>query len=231
MRLRPWMAAACVTAVGCGAPSPADPDLKSDVARIRGHTPDADYAYTLEFEPGFFDGNLAALSADVGRCHVTADDAGLSRLEYPTTATTRPATTGPTTFNVEIGPGGPFEGDVPLVGDADHPTPFPNVRSLFGVAFGLPQFMHRPFDALPDRLAAAVAGPGPVAPALVDLARELADSPAVGVVGTLRDTGLFAGQLTASAAARAKLRAALARHDAATRPATPGSTGLRPATR
>ena len=211
MRLPRWMAIGCLLAAGCSHAPPPEVDLKSDLVRLHGSTANATYACTVEFESGFFDGNLAALSADIGRCHVTVDDDGQSRLEYPTRTTTRPTATAPSSATVEIGPAGPFGGDLPLIGDADHPTRFPDVHDLGGVAFGLPLFMEGPFDVLPDRLATALAGPAPVAPALVDLARELADTPAVTVVGTLRDTGIFAGQMSVSAAGRAKLRAALDR--------------------
>ena len=64
---------------------------------------------------------------------------------------------------------------------------------------------------LPDRVAKAVAAPEPAAPAVVELARELVDSPTVGVVGGIRSGGMFAARVWLTDAGRDKLRAALAK--------------------
>ena len=176
------------------------------------------------------------LAADVGRCQVLEDDNGLSGLAYPLD----PADPLPTRTAAVItlasagGPGGAID----LIRSGDKHVRLPEPDGQFSYALMLPLFIVQPFDVLPDRLAAAVADPK-AAPALVELARDLVDCPAVGVAGSLRGAGLFTARLSLTEAGRIKLRAALARRAhassqpsaAAARPRGPRLTSATPTPR
>ena len=194
----------------------AGPDVE---VRLRGHIGRADLGAS----------SAPRLVANVDRCRVVEDDDGLSRLDYPAGPAAPPRPHVRLSVTLEATP--TTDGSLALVRPADKPDRFSQSDNVITVLLSVPVFVVRPLEALPDRLASALTGPDPAAPAVVELARDLVDCRAVAVAGSVRGVGDFAAQMSLTDAGRAKLRAALARHDAATRPATRPTAGLPAAVR
>lgn len=145
-------------------------------------------------------------------------DDGRSRLAYPAGPVATPATR--PTLVITFAEAGRWDGSLDLT-----PTPRPIEtprstgdawRDAVVAVFTMPGFLAQPFVGLPDRLAANLDGPGPVAPAVLDLARDLVEYRGIAAIGTVRNTGVLACRLTTTDAGRAKLSAALARRSSAT---------------
>ena len=179
--------------------------------RSVGPTAAMDFAWSLKTLDGAGEPRLIAT---IGRCRVIEDDDGLSGLVYP--ATTRPADPPAVRQSITTTAAEPYGGAIDLVRAGDKHLRLPEPGGQFGYVLMMPLFIAQPFDVLADRLAAAVAAPGPVPPALVELARDLADCPSVGVAGDIRGASVFTCQLSLTDAGRAKLRTALATRAAAT---------------
>ncbi len=228
--LRPSACAACLMAgiaAGCGSDYRDDNRfVDRNFAQLHAVGLDAvldvrcQLGSTFEFTSG------PRLVAEIGRCRVVEDDDGLSRLDFPlgpAEATDPPHST----LSITLSSPAQAGGELDLIRPRDMPNPLSLPDDAFGNLSVVPGFVARPLEVLPERLVAALAGPDPVAPAVTELARDLTDCPAVAVAGGFRGLGLFACRMSLTTAGRAKLRAALARHDADTRPAA----GLPPASR
>ena len=227
-----WTALLALAANGC------TPNYRADDRYVGDHYIELDAAgqnvnVRLRGQVGWA-GSVASsaprLLADVDRCRVVEDDDGLSRLDYPsgsTVAGARPHVG--LTIALEAGP--ETDGSLDLVRSADKPHRFSQNDDALAVLVSVPVFVVQPLEVLPDRHASALTGSDPAAPALVELARDLVDCRAVAVAGSVRAVGDFAAQMSLTGAGRAKLRAALARHDAATRPAPAGPSSLPAAVR
>ncbi len=215
---------ACVA--GCASDYRADNrDVSDSFAYLRVTGPDAaldvrcQLGSTFEFTSG------PRLEADVGRCQVFEDDDGLSRLDYPLGPP--PADPPHAALSIALSSPPQADGQLDLIRRSDKPHALSHADDPFANLFLVPEFVARPLEVMPDRLAAALTGTDPVPPAVTELARDLVDCPAVAVAGGFRGLGLFACRMSLTDAGRAKLRAALARHDSATRPAVAAGSGLR----
>ena len=164
------------------------------------------------------------LLADVDRCRVVEDDDGLSRLDYPS-GSAAPGARPHVGLLIAIEARPETDSSLDLDRPADKPSRFSQSDDALAVLVSVPVFVLQPLEMLPNRLASALTGPDPAAPAVVELARDLVDCREVAVAGSVRGAGYFAAQMSLTDAGRAELRAALIRHDGATRPAvaTPSS--------